>query len=143
MPSPIRPHQAEDTHYRFLHQLEHNPHRTQREFAAALGISVGTVNNLLKTFVTNDWVSCGIFQRGALKHDKIAYLPTPAGIKQRRALTPAYLARKIQEYEALHAEIAELRAELGAAVKAVTPPKHQRKSPRALMRRSITSWRAL
>lgn len=125
MPSPVRPQQAEDTHYRFLRQLEQNPHRTQREFAAALGISVGTVNNLLKTFVTNNWVSCGIFQRGELKLDKIAYLPTPAGIKRRRALTPAYLARKTQEYEALQAEIAELRAELAAA-RANPSPKHQR-----------------
>jgi EPS-associated MarR family transcriptional regulator len=116
MPSPIRPHQAEDTHYRFLRQLEHNPHRTQREFAAALGISVGTVNNLLKTFVANDWVNCGITQRGEKKLDKFAYLPTPAGIKRRRALTPAYLARKTQEYAALQAEIAELSAELGQAV---------------------------
>ena len=116
MPSPIRPHQAEDTHYRFLRQLEHNPHRTQREFAAALGISVGTVNNLLKTFVANDWVNCGIIQRGEKKLDKFAYLPTPAGIKRRRALTPAYLARKTQEYAALQAEIAELSAELGQAV---------------------------
>lgn len=126
MPSPIRPHQAEDTHYRFLRQLEHNPHRTQREFAAALGISVGTVNNLLKTFVANDWVNCGIIQRGEKKLDKFAYLPTPAGIKRRRALTPAYLARKTQEYEALQAEIAELRAELAAAAKAASRPKHQR-----------------
>ena len=115
MPSPIRPHQAEDTHYRFLRQLEHNPHRTQREFAAALGISVGTVNNLLKTFVANDWVNCGIIQRGEKKLDKFAYLPTPAGIKRRRALTPAYLARKNQEFQALHEEIAELRAELDQA----------------------------
>ncbi len=127
MPSPVRPQQAEDTHYRFLRQLEQNPHRTQREFAAALGVSVGTVNNLLKTFVANDWVSCGICQRGKLKLDKIAYLPTPAGIKRRRALTPAYLARKTQEYEALQAEIAELRAELAAAAaKAASPPKRQR-----------------
>ncbi|MCC7278648.1 MAG: MarR family EPS-associated transcriptional regulator [Chromatiaceae bacterium] len=126
MPSPVRPQQAEDNHYRFLRQLEQNPHRTQREFAAALGVSVGTVNNLLKAFVANDWVSCGIFQRGKLKLDKIAYLPTPAGIKRRRALTPAYLARKTQEYEALQAEIAELRAELAAAAKAASRPKHQR-----------------
>ena len=126
MPSPVRPQQAEDTHYRFLRQLEQKPHRSQREFAAAMGVSVGTVNNLLKTFVANDWVSCGICQRGKFKLDKIAYLPTPAGIKRRRALTPAYLNRKTQEYEALQAEIAELRAELAAAAKAASRPKHQR-----------------
>ena len=41
---------------------------------------------------------------------------TPEGIHQRLSLTRAYLERKTQEYEALHAELASLRAELGEGV---------------------------
>jgi hypothetical protein len=47
-------------------------------------------------------------QRGD-KLNKIAYLLTPEGLKNRIALTRNYLARKETEYEALRAEIDSLR----------------------------------
>ncbi|MDP2283087.1 MAG: MarR family EPS-associated transcriptional regulator, partial [Pseudohongiella sp.] len=43
------------------------------------------------------------------------YVLTPAGIENKAALTKRFLKRKIAEYEALHAEIEEIRRELGSA----------------------------
>ncbi|MDO8303200.1 MAG: hypothetical protein Q7T18_08160, partial [Sedimentisphaerales bacterium] len=43
------------------------------------------------------------------KLNKIAYLLTPEGVKNRMQLTRSYLARKEAEYEALKAEIESLR----------------------------------
>jgi MarR family transcriptional regulator, temperature-dependent positive regulator of motility len=40
---------------------------------------------------------------------------TPAGIENKAALTKRFLKRKIAEYEALQAEIEEIRRELGSA----------------------------
>jgi hypothetical protein len=40
---------------------------------------------------------------------------TPAGIRERVRLTSAYLARKEVEYDALKAEIEELKGELNGA----------------------------
>jgi hypothetical protein len=47
-------------------------------------------------------------------HLGYAYLLTPAGIRQKAAMTSAFLKRKVAEYEALHAEIQALQAEMKA-----------------------------
>jgi hypothetical protein len=44
---------------------------------------------------------------------RYAYVLTPNGIAQKAALTRAFLVRKIEEYDALKAEIEALRDELG------------------------------
>ena len=41
-----------------------------------------------------------------------AYILTPAGIAQKMAMTGRFLMRKMEEYEALKAEIAALKAEV-------------------------------
>ena len=43
------------------------------------------------------------------------YLLTPKGIKAKALITAHYLQRKLDEYEALQAEIEELRAEMAAS----------------------------
>ncbi|MFZ1536642.1 MAG: MarR family EPS-associated transcriptional regulator [Chromatiaceae bacterium] len=114
MPSPHRPDHQQDAHFRVLRLLEQNPHRSQREIAAALGISLGQTNFLLKALLAKGYLELGDFQRGGQKLDKLAYLLTPVGLHQRLAMTRAYLERKTQEYQALQAELASLRAELGS-----------------------------
>ena len=102
--------------------LEQNPQRTQREIAAALGISLGHTNFLLKALLAQGYLKLGTFQRGGQQLDKLAYRLTPAGLRHRLASTRAYLARKTQEYQALQAELASLHAELGEAATDVPAP---------------------
>ena len=111
-PTPRPDHHA-TSHYHLLRLLEQRPDLTQRQLAAELGVSVGHTNYLLKALLAKGYVKLGHFQRGDQKLKKLAYLLTPEGLHQRLSLTRAYLERKTREYEALHAELASLRAELG------------------------------
>ena len=99
-------------YFRVLRLLEVNPVRTQRELAEELGVSVGTVNKLLKTLVDNRHLQPVDTTNPERMGKKCAYPLTPAGIQHRLALTRDYLELKTKEYEALHAELASLHAEL-------------------------------
>ncbi len=94
--------------FRILKILAEEPDLSQRELARRLGISLGKSNYLLKALVEKGLIKIGNFHR-AEKKLKYVYLLTPSGIRERMRLTSAYLARKEAEYEALKAEIAELR----------------------------------
>ena len=109
---PVQADPREDLHFRVLSLLQDNPHLTQRELAAALGVSLGKTNYLLKALLEKGQLKIAAFRRSSDKLDKVAYLLTPEGISNRLALTQRYLARKTREYEALQAEIAALLLEL-------------------------------
>ena len=58
------------------------------------------------------WVKMQNFQNSKNKF-KYVYLLTPQGIAEKVALTSRFLDRKMQEYEALKAEIETLREDAG------------------------------
>lgn len=99
----------EQANFRILRAVELNPGITQRELAKLLGVSNGKANYLIAALIEKGLIKMGNFQQGERKLNKIAYLLTPAGIKNRSKLTRDYLARKEAEYEALKAEIESLR----------------------------------
>ena len=101
----------EDTHFRVLRILQQNPEMTQRELARKIGISVGGANYVLNALIKKGLVKLGNFSAA---HDKrrYAYVLTPRGIAQKTIVTKRFLERKIDEFEALKAEIEALRHEL-------------------------------
>lgn len=99
----------QQAHFRVLQILGEHPEINQRDLAQRLGVSLGKTNYLLNALIEKGWIKIGNFQRSDEKLRKIAYLLTPAGIRQRIHLTQGYLARKEAEYEALKVEIAALR----------------------------------
>lgn len=121
MPTSQRPEHNETLRYRALRLLEHDPHLSQRQLAGELGISVGKVNFLLMGLAEKGLVKFSNFQQNDDKLKKLAYLLTPEGIQHRRALTRAYLERRTREFEALHAELTSLRAEVGATRPSPSP----------------------
>ena len=92
--------------------LETNPEMTQRELAEALGVSLGAANYCLKALVEKGWVKLENFQNNPNKLGYL-YLLTPMGMAAKTALTARFLRRKLVEYEALKAEIEQLRCEVG------------------------------
>jgi len=92
--------------------LETNPRMTQRELARELGISLGGLNYCLKALVAKGWVKMENFSRSDRKLH-YAYLLTPTGIAGKARLTNHFLRRKLAEYDALKAEIEQLRVEAG------------------------------
>lgn len=101
----------QEAHYRLLQTLEQHPGLSQREVAKALGISLGRTNYIIHALIEKGFLKVENFTRSPNKVAKAAYLLTPAGIRQRIALTHSYIERKTAEYISLSAELSRLRAE--------------------------------
>jgi EPS-associated MarR family transcriptional regulator len=99
----------EEAYFRVLRTVELNPDVTQTQLAKQLGISMGKANYLIRALVDKGLIKIGNFQRRGDKLNKIAYLLTPEGLKNRMELTRNYIARKETEYEALKTELESLR----------------------------------
>jgi EPS-associated MarR family transcriptional regulator len=93
--------------------LDEKPQITQRELAEQLGVSVSGLNYCLKALMQKGWVKMQNFSQSPNKIG-YAYLLTPAGVAQKVSLTGTFLKRKMQEYEALRAEIEALQSETKA-----------------------------
>jgi len=104
-------HLQQDKYFRVLRLLEENPELTQRELAQSLGVSVGGLNYCLKALVQKGWVKVHNFTQSKQKLG-YAYILTPQGLLEKASLTRGFLRRKMQEFEALRAEIEGLRIEV-------------------------------
>ncbi len=100
----------EDTHFRVLRLLQENPDLTQRELAERLGISVGGLNYCLKAMIERGLVKMRNFSQSKNKFGYV-YILTPTGLAEKAAITHRFLHRKMEEYEALKAEIQVLKEE--------------------------------
>ena len=97
-----------DIHYRVLAMVEANPTITQRALAQALGVSLGRINYGLRALIDKGLIKVNNFKRSGTKLTYV-YLLTPSGVTEKSALTKAFLARKMQEFDALKKEIEALQ----------------------------------
>lgn len=98
----------DDMHYRVLALVEANPAITQRALATALGVSLGRVNYGLRALVEKGLIKANNFKASQTKL-AYAYLLTPKGVIEKSVLTKAFLARKMDEFDALKSEIEALQ----------------------------------
>lgn len=110
----------EDVRFRVLRLLHDNPELSQRDLAEAVGISNGSAHYLLSALLDKGLIKLGNFTAAQDKR-RYAYILTPKGIAEKAAITKRFLERKIQEYDALKAEIEALRDELGDDVAPESP----------------------
>jgi len=101
----------EDTYFRVMRLLQDNPDLTQRELAEKLGISVGGLNYCLKALMEKGLVKMKNFANSKNKFGYV-YVLTPSGLAEKAAITQRFLQRKMDEYEALKAEIEALKSEV-------------------------------
>ena len=92
--------------------VEANPTITQRELSVALGVSLGRVNYGLRALIDKGLIKVSNFKRSETKL-AYAYLLTPSGVTEKSALTKAFLARKMEEFDALKKEIEALQLKMG------------------------------
>lgn len=112
---------SDDVGYRLLTYLEEHPEASQRELAAALGVSVGKINYCVQALVDRGLVKMRNFRKS--KHKlAYAYVLTPKGIKEKLEVTERFLRRKMAEYDAIRKEIDQLTMKLRSAREAVTKP---------------------
>lgn len=103
---------SEAAHLQLLKLIEQTPDLSQRDLARELGVSLGKAHYLLRALVEKGWVKANNFRRNDNKL-AYAYLLTPVGVGEKLRLTRDYLRRKELEYQAIVAEIAALRSEIG------------------------------
>jgi EPS-associated MarR family transcriptional regulator len=101
----------EDTYFRVMRMLEENPDLTQRDLAEKLGISVGGLNYCLKALMGKGLVKMKNFANSKNKFGYV-YVLTPSGMSEKAAITQRFLKRKMEEYEALRAEIENLQRDV-------------------------------
>lgn len=101
---------TEEVRYKLLKLLEPNPQLSQREVARELGISLGKVNYCLKALVDRGWIKAANFKNSKNK-SAYMYLLTPRGIEEKARVTARFLQSRLRDYEALRAEIEQLRGE--------------------------------
>jgi EPS-associated MarR family transcriptional regulator len=94
-----------------MHLLQENPDLSQRELALRLGVSVGGLNYCLKALIEKGWVKVNNFRQSKQKFG-YAYILTPQGLIEKARLTGSFLSRKMQEFDALRAEIETFRIEV-------------------------------
>jgi EPS-associated MarR family transcriptional regulator len=102
---------TDEAHFRVLRLLAERPDASQRQLAAALGISLGKANYCMQALLQKGWVKAANFANNRNK-GAYRYLLTPSGIEAKARLTARFLQRKLAEYDALEREIAQLRAEV-------------------------------
>ncbi len=101
---------TDEYRYKILKILEQNPKISQRNLAHELGTSLGRTNYCLKALIEVGLLKVTNFRNNRNKLAYIYFL-TPSGIKEKSLVTERFLKSKLQEYEALEAEINLLRNE--------------------------------
>jgi EPS-associated MarR family transcriptional regulator len=97
-----------ETDLRTLQLLENQPQLNQRELAQELGVSLGKANYCLRALLGKGFLKAQNFKNSKNKM-AYAYVLTPAGISARAELTAEFLKIKMQEYERLSVQIAQLQ----------------------------------
>ncbi len=94
----------EDVLFRLLRQLDLAPGASQRATATALGISLGRLNAQLRAAADAGLISISD-RAGPDNRQRFAYSITTRGAAEKMRLTDQFLARKLADYNALHAEL--------------------------------------
>ena len=101
----------EDVRFRVLRLLHDNPELSQRDLAEAVGISNGSVHYLLNSLLDKGLIKLENFKAAEDKR-RYAYVLTSSGLAEKAAVSRSFLLRKLEEYEALRAEIDALKSEI-------------------------------
>ena len=103
---------SQDLRFRVLRLLEANPRLSHRDIADALGVSAGGVNYCVNALIEVGAIKVKNF-RDSKNKLRYAYFLTPKGLAEKSVLAGDFLARKLNEYRAIRAEIDDLMLELG------------------------------
>lgn len=103
---------SQDLRFRVLRLLEANPRSSHRDIADALGVSAGGVNYCVNALIEVGAIKVKNF-RDSRNKLRYAYFLTPKGLAEKSALAGDFLARKLNEYRAIRAEIDDLMSEFG------------------------------
>ena len=101
---------TDEYRYRILKLLENNPSASQRDIARELGVSLGRVNYCLQALVEKGLIKVNNFRKNESKRAYLYFL-TPKGMQEKGRVTVRFLKVKLDEYENLKLEVAQLQRE--------------------------------
>ena len=101
---------TDEYRYRILKLLEGNPSASQRDIARELGVSLGRVNYCLQALAEKGLIKVNNFRQNESKRVYLYYL-TPKGMQEKTKVTVRFLKAKLDEYENLKLEVAQLQRE--------------------------------
>jgi len=101
----------DEVRFRVLRLIDENHNISQRELARAVGISTGGAHYVLNALIEKGLVKLGRFAAATDKR-RYVYALTPKGLAEKVEITRIFLARKMEEYDALKAEIESLQSEI-------------------------------
>ena len=104
---------SDEYRYRILKILESNPSASQRQIARELGISLGRVNFCFQALMEKGLIKVKNFKENDRKRAYL-YLLTPKGAREKARVTLSFLKLKLDEYESLKRELAELHRDAAA-----------------------------
>lgn len=101
---------TDEYRYRILKLLENNPTASQRMIARELGVSLGRVNYCLQALVEKGLIKVNNFRKNDSKRAYLYFL-TAKGMQEKARVTVRFLKVKLDEYENLKLEVAQLQRE--------------------------------
>ena len=100
-----------ESEFYVLRELSQNNNLTQRELSKRLGLSLGSINFVLKALMKKGYIKMQRFKDSDNKA-KYIYVLTPKWLYDKAILTKEFINNKLQEYESLKKEIEELKKEV-------------------------------
>ena len=100
-----------ESEFYVLRELSQNNHLTQRDLSKKLGLSLGSINYVLKALMKKGYIKMQKFKDSNNKA-KYIYILTPKWIYDKAVLTKEFINYKLKEYESLKKEIEELKKEV-------------------------------
>jgi len=99
-----------EAQFRTLRELSEEREISQRDLSKKIGLSLGSINFIMKELIKKGYVKAQRFKNSNNKAAYI-YILTPQGINERIRQTQYFLQLKMEEYERLQKEIDELQQE--------------------------------
>jgi len=100
-----------ESEFYVLRELSQNNNLTQRDLSKRLGLSLGSINFVLKALMKKGYIKMQRFKDSDNKA-KYIYVLTPKWLYDKAILTKEFINYKLQEYESLKKEIEELKKEV-------------------------------
>ena len=94
-----------------LRHLQEKQDVSQRELAHKMGVSLGKMNYILNALIKKGIIKVQNFRNNKNKLAYTYYL-TPVGINEKAILTVKFFKRKLNEYDIIKKEIAELEEDM-------------------------------
>jgi EPS-associated MarR family transcriptional regulator len=96
----IKPQSISEDQLDLMHIIEKDGKASQRQISQSIGFSIGKVNYCLKALLDIGFIKVNNFSQSNKKIN-YAYILTPRGIQEKKAITKQFILKKKQEYDKL------------------------------------------